>query len=366
MSEPAPHPLLRCPSCRGGLEPSRETLLHCPACNAYHPVIEGVPSFSDRTAYWGEEFDLAAMRDINTAAERQGWRAAVDRLVRPRARERAEYIEGFFRADWRFLLPVESDWRVVDVGAGWGTLSCALAEICSEVFALESAFERARFIRIRSEEDRAANVVPVHGSLTLPPLAEESFDLVALNGVLEWLGWADLSRGVARVQLDHLRTCWRLLKPGGWLYIGIENRFGISSWLGAMDHSYLKYTSLLPRPLAHAATRSLRGHSYRTYTYSPFGYGRLLSRAGFSDAAFYGALPTYSRPVYLWPLGNGRALRRIVRILLEEKPGAANSKLRLAAGLIERAPDSILAAAAHFLAPHLAIVARKEGEVRGD
>ena len=32
---------------------------------------------------------------------------------------------------------------ILDVGAGWGTLSCALAEIAGEVVALESALESA-------------------------------------------------------------------------------------------------------------------------------------------------------------------------------------------------------------------------------
>jgi len=366
MNSTAIHPLLACPLCGGELESSFGSTLRCVACGDYFPVLEGVPSFSDPEAYWGEEFDRNEMREINALAAQRGWREAVRDRVKPKSPERAEYVEGFFRADWRFLFPFEEDWKILDVGAGWGTLSCALAEVAGEVIALESALERVRFIRQRIDQDKIPNATAIHGTLTHPPLKKESFDLIALNGVLEWLGWADTTRSVPRVQLEHLQTCWKLLKPGGWLYVGIENRFGISSWLGAMDHSYLKYTSLMPRPLAHMVTQLRRNHNYRTYTYSPYGYRKLLSEAGFEEIDFFATLPTYSRPVYYWPVGSGGALKRVIRILLQEKPQARNSKLGLAASLAEKAPDTFLGTLAPLLVPHLLIVARKPKDDRLD
>ncbi len=366
MNQTGIHPLLCCPACGGELESSRAETLRCRGCHEYFSAREGLPSFSDPESYWGEEFNLEEMKAINAAALKDGWRVAVRQRVQPKSPERAEYIEGFFRSDWRFLFPVEEDWKILDVGAGWGTLSCALAEISGEVIALESALERTRFIHHRIKQDAIPNVQAIHGTLTTPPLRSSSFDLIALNGVLEWLGWADTSRSVPSVQLEHLKTCWRLLKPGGWLYLGIENRFGISSWLGAMDHSYLRYTSLLPRPLAHAVTRLKRNHTYRTYTYSPFGYRKILAKAGFGNIEFYATLPTYSRPVYIWPAENGNALKRVVKILLQEKQPAPSSKLALAANIIDKFPEGALSKTAPFLVPHLLIVARKAEDDRLD
>ncbi|MCA9427130.1 MAG: methyltransferase domain-containing protein [Candidatus Omnitrophica bacterium] len=358
------HPLLACPRCGGDFESSFETTLKCLSCGEFFPIREGVPSFYDPSVYWGEEFNLDEMRSINSLAAEKGWREAVRERVKPKSPERAEYIEGFFRADWRFLFPVEEDWTVLDVGAGWGTLSCALAEVVGEVVALESAFERAKFIQHRIEQDAISNLTAIHGTLTRPPLKAGSFDLIALNGVLEWLGWADTSRSVPSVQVAHLKTCWNLLKPGGWLYVGIENRFGISSWLGAMDHSYLKYTSLMPRMLAHGYTNLKRKHAYRTYTYSPIGYRRLLTKARFEEIDFFATLPTYSRPVYYWPVGNGKALKRVIKILTQEKPN--NAKLGWAAKIVDRTPEGLLSVAAPYLVPHLLIVARKAKDDRID
>ncbi|NUN95487.1 MAG: hypothetical protein HUU16_04885 [Candidatus Omnitrophica bacterium] len=152
---------------------------------------------------------------------------------------------------------------------------------------------------------------------------------------------------------------WERLRPGGWLYVGIENRFGISYFLGAMDHSYLKYTSLLPRPLADWVTRRRRGHAYRTYTYSPIGYRRLLEGAGFGEIRFFGVMPTYSRPINYWPLGDGIPIQRFARVLFSEKPNTLSFKSRLAQRMVELVPPALLAAGAKFLVPHLLIVARR-------
>ncbi|MCG3195643.1 MAG: hypothetical protein GHCLOJNM_00110 [bacterium] len=351
---------LCCPGCEGELAETSPGTLSCLGCGGRFPLTEErLASFSDPGAYWGEEFSLEEMREINALARAQGWREAVERIVAPKAPSRARYIRDFFRADWRFLFPVEACWRVLDIGAGWGSLSAALATLCAEVVALESALERARFIRIRAEQDRIGNLVPVHGTLGAPPLRRNHFDLVAMNGVLEWLGWADLSRDTRSVQEELLRRAWERLRPGGWLYVGIENRFGISYFLGAMDHSYLKYTSLLPRPLADWVTRRRRGHAYRTYTYSPIGYRRLLEGAGFGEIRFFGVMPTYSRPINYWPLGDGIPIQRFARVLFSEKPNTLSFKSRLAQRMVELVPPALLAAGAKFLVPHLLIVARR-------
>jgi SAM-dependent methyltransferase len=337
--------------------------LSCEGCRASYPLVDSIPCFSDPNTYWGEEFSLDEMRAINDLARSRCWRTAVEELVAPKSPSRARYISDFSRADWRFLFPMQSGWKVLDVGAGWGSLSAILATLCGQVAALESSLERARFIQARIEQDRLDNLVAVHGDLSHPPLRPNTFDLVALNGVLEWLGWADTSRNTRTVQIELLRNARRLLKPEGWLYIGIENRFGISYWLGAMDHSYLKYTSLMPRPLAHAVTRLAKGHTYRTYTYSPIGYRRLLEQAGYRDIQFYGVMPSYSRPINYWPLAEGAPLQRFAQVLFSDKPNNLSLKSRIAQWAVERSPASLVAWAAQWMAPHLLISARK-GESR--
>jgi SAM-dependent methyltransferase/uncharacterized protein YbaR (Trm112 family) len=355
--------LLACPTCQGDLIPGRfPEINECATCHSLYPVIQGIPSFADRQVYWGEELDLHEMQVINAHAEQQGWESAVEQWVAPRFPSRAKYIREFFRSDWRFLFPLRSDWTVLDVGAGWGTLAVAFGELCRQVVALESSYERTRFIQTRVVQDGLANILPLHGTLSAPPLTRESFDLVILNGVLEWLGWSDPGQPVASVQRHLLQQVYQLLKPGGYLYIGIENRFGISYWLGAPDHSYLRYTSLMPRPLAHWVTWMNRGHTYRTYTYSPFGYRRLLHRAGFSDLRFYAVMPNYSRPIFYWQLGDGLAVKRFAEVFFSDKPFGLSRAARLGRKVVDLIPNSLLGTLSTYLMPHLLILACKPGE----
>ena len=73
--------------------------------------------------------------------------------------------------------------------------------------------------------------------------------------------------------------------------MGIENRIGYNNFLGAVDHSGLPYTSLMPRRLASMVLQhSKRNHhrmqlnskrEYRTYSYSELGYRKILGKSGF-------------------------------------------------------------------------------------
>lgn len=113
------------------------------------------------------------------------------------------------------------------------------------------------------------------------------------------------------IQLGFLRGLLSLLRPGGCLYIGIENRFGLPSWLGRPDHPGLPFTSLLPRRLADLLTSRMlrdRGWSkYYTYTYSWLGYKRLLRQAGFGEVEIYWVYPSYSNPKFAAKVDNGES-----------------------------------------------------------
>ena len=86
---------------------------------------------------------------------------------------------------------------------------------------------------------------------------------------MEWVGeWLD-DRSLREVQLKALERCRELLKPGGTLFVAIENRIGFEFLYRSRDpHSKLYFTSLLSRKLASAATRLFKHKSYRTHTYT--------------------------------------------------------------------------------------------------
>jgi len=168
-------------------------------------------------------------------------------------------------------------------------------------------------MQLRFNQEGLSNVKILRSSLWTLPFAKHSFDLVAMNGVLEWVA-EGLPGDPGELQQRALRNAFDLLRPGGYLYLGIENRTALGSFIGYPDpHCGLPWVTILPRRLAHWYARR-KGHSggYRNYLYSSGGYRRLLQKVGFSDVAVYLALPSYNHPRYLIPLG-GRIFAYYVR-----------------------------------------------------
>jgi SAM-dependent methyltransferase len=286
------------------------------------------------------------MQQVNACTRETDWRTALDRVLAPAHPELVNYVHHPARGDWRVLLPLDRERTVAaDIGAGWGANAFALAPHVRRVYAVEKIAERVEFIAMRARAESALEVVPVRADLHGLPFAPGSLDVCVVNGVLEWAGLVDpeqaLHGGARRsprvLQERFLRELTTFLKPGGWLYVGIENRFGRMFWRGSPDHQGLRYTSLLPKPLARAytwvrAVTSPRTHrterDYRTWIYSLSGTTRLLAGCGFTDVQAYAVMPGYNVPTILVPLAStGPALYLARR---ERSPHALAARARRA------------------------------------
>ena len=303
---------MACPKCACLLCGSEE--LACPSCGPVGRYIDGIPCFADPDYYWGE-IPLDEMRKANCLAAEVGWEAAVERvLTRPSLRQ---YVSDPRRADFQYIWNLPPDSSVLDIGAGWGAIATALGRNFSRVVAVEGVFERTRFIDIRVRQMKLPVEVICADFLNLP-LVPEQFDVVVLNGVLEWAAMG--AQGDPReIQLGFLRSVRRLLKPSGFVCLGIENRIGWDALRGGTDHSGLSYTSLLPRRLAalvcnlkHQEYRSDQNRGYRTYTYSLPGYRKLFRQAGFGAVSAFHAWHGYNKPTVLLPLDHKEALLHFV------------------------------------------------------
>jgi SAM-dependent methyltransferase len=265
--------------------------------------VTATPPAAPIAPYWGE-IPRADMEWLVSEVERgRPWREAVTSGERASLRAKAAFILDARRASWMLDLPVKPEPDVLDVGAGLGGVAAGLAPYARRVVALEPVALRARFIAQRAREDGHANVVVARASALALPLRPASFDVAVLSGVLEWVGKG--SRDPRGAQLQVLRALRQALRPDGVLVLGIENRTGIWFFLGRQDHSYLPFTSLLPRPLASVVTRAARGHAYDTYTYTHPGYRRLLAAAGFAELATVLPIWSYNSPDFLMPLAPG-------------------------------------------------------------
>jgi len=352
---------LACPLCADELQSSRGEI-RCRSCQAKWPVRRAVPRFAETDFYWGE-VPAETMAEVNRLAGETSWLEACRRLIQPTQPWVYRYIVDESRAHWQFLLPLSSESDVLDIGAGWGTLSFALAPVVRSVTSLELVEPRVEFLRLRREQTGLRNVHVVQAQAANLPCAEAAFDTVIVNGVLEWLGLSDTDRDPHTAQRRFLERVCRCLRPGGTLYLAIENRFGFQYLRGAPDHSGLRFTSLLPRSLASLAC-SMFGkrrndqpggplRAYRTYTYSYWGYKRLLRSAGFGRQQFWVLLPSYQCPDFGATLDGGNALRYVLR-----EWHAGTSASTWLAQALGRIPP--LAQAARLLAPAFGIIARKD------
>ena len=276
----------------------------CPRCG--HELgyrQDGVPMLGKPIPYWGE-ISQATMQRLLTEMQEGNWREAVKRLLPASLHD---YILSRYRSAFEDVIDFPTNARILEVGAGLGGIATELARKY-RVVAIEGVWERTRFMAQRAAQDGLDRFLAINGDINNIPFAPEQFDVIVVNGVLEWAAMADLRGNPTDVQIRFLERLRRLLKPDGMIYLAIENRIGWNELRGVADHSGLPYTSLMPRFLARwVCARSRRYRSafnvgYRTYTYSFFGYRRLFRHAGLEIRQTFISPNGYNLPVKMIPL----------------------------------------------------------------
>lgn len=308
-----PTPPWTCPLCQIPLRWG-DAGWHCWQCGQYWEERERIPNFrQDAKAYWGE-IPQEQMCGLLREMAREPWREVLHRKLRRWDPGLYRYATDITRADGLLMVPLERESWVLDYGAGWGTLTWALAPWVTGVVALDSTWERLQFLQLKAAQEGWQHVFPLWAGDILPlPLPAGFFDLVILNGVLEWV---PLSFPNLHPQDSHqrvLQELYRVLRPGGTLYLAIENRYGFPSLLGATVHGDFPFASVVPRWLSNLISLAVRRRPYRTWIYSYGGYVRLLQQAGFQHLTFYWPYPRYIQPDLTIPLAECAPLHFFLR-----------------------------------------------------
>jgi len=309
--------ICQCPDCGGELDWS-ETHITCKRCREQYSILNGIPYFLKEHRYWCE-IPKEQLQEINDYIKEHGWDRALEEKIPTHLHS---YIVGAERADGcLFLLPIGSHTIALDLGCMWGALTFPLAQHCGQVIGVDQTFETLRMADLRKRSSKVNNIFFAGANSVRLPFMNCVFDVVIINGVLEWIGlereyvtqrnWGvkvaeprvrTASASPRSLQLRALKEAHRTLKPGGTMYVATENRI---SWLNFSQpdpHSGFRYTSLMPRWLADIYMKLRANQKYLTYTYSARGLGRLLAEAGFIDIKFFTALPDYRYPHVIMPL----------------------------------------------------------------
>ena len=176
------------------------------------------------------------------------------------------------------------DAHVLEIGAGCGAVTGAIARKSKHVTALELTRKRASILAERHK--RLSNVDVIVGNLSDIEF-EKQFDVITLIGVLEYACTTIDSDRPFHTFLDQVK---KLLKPNGMLLVAIENRLGLKYWNGIPeDHSAKLFDGLNGYPDGGPAK-----------TFSKFELTELLSQAGFNDQTFYYPHPDYKLPLQIF------------------------------------------------------------------
>jgi hypothetical protein len=149
--------------------------------------------------------------------------------------------------DWRFLLPILAESKVLIVGGGCDEFTQFFGQLGIESIAWDHDFLNP----------------------TRTPFPELHFEIIAIPH-----GFPD--KGLSSSPQQHLevyRTMWHFLKPGGTILIGFSN--------------------------AQVIRRRINPDNYYS---TPRLMRQLLQKAGYETVTLYGAIPNLFTPEYIFPL----------------------------------------------------------------
>ncbi len=310
--DPARSPLAgsRCPHCVDALEEAGESGFHCPGCGRDFEAgpYRGTLAFSKVGANFAQALDAEILPRLIPALDSLDAPACSERVIQRTAEELGIAVgnpvwEG--RADLARLLLRGEGTVALDIGCGFGTFATATARSAGHVFATDRSPVRVALTAARARAEGLDNLTAFETNGVGLPLGDDLCDLVTIIGVLEWAGVGSGDADAAQRRM--LAEVHRVLKPGGTLLLGIENRYAAHYFAGAReDHTDLRFSSLLPRRLADLQSRRAKGTPFETPTHSREALRELLSGAGL-NARIAAVLPSYQQPRFAFDEADSRA-----------------------------------------------------------
>jgi ubiquinone/menaquinone biosynthesis C-methylase UbiE len=303
---------LVCPTCHNRLNFSKRELI-CENCDSVFPIAEGIPCFTTGSSDWKLDSTDDSNKILKKAKE-YGWEKSLNSLKK----NTADWIRGTDRFPIAFFAAPKG--HVLDIGCGWGGLSFWMANEFESVYGLDIELDGLKFMDIRALQEGIQNIHSVQGSIFSLPFPDNYFDLVMLNGVLEWIGTFSGDTPPLVMQERALKEISRVLQPKGSLYIGIENRFGLQYFLGYKEeHTGLRFISLLPRRIAQIYHKLKKKTDYRSLTHSRSALKKILNRSKFNHFEYFSVFPSYRNCRYAASLKGHCSFAFIFRNFVQSK-----------------------------------------------
>lgn len=287
--------ILCCPNCREKLLGNR-----CTKCLYQYKIDEnGIYRLtSNNDFYYREKMPRTALQRVINATDI--YKATYEIFKNELKWKYDFYSFDSTRGIGTILSNLSSTVSVLDYGAGWGNIVKFMSNYVAQAAAIDMTYESLYFAKRTCPNQ---NITFFHGGDgKYLPFCDSTFDLVVINGVLEWIPDYVLEGDPFSVQLSFLKEIRRVLKPEGQILVAIENRIWLGYFLGVKeDHSGIKYASLLPRKIANMFSQKKNKKPFRTYTYTRSGYKNIFNLAGFHNVEFNIPYPDYRNISQLFP-----------------------------------------------------------------
>jgi SAM-dependent methyltransferase len=251
--------------------------------------------------YWGA-LSRMEMNLLNTSIENYGF---IDGIKNHEFSEKFNYGLDINRSNSiKFLFSTKVPYKVLEIGCGYGNLTSELAKIADEVHAIDAVHESLLFTKHRLDYEKISNVKLFQTDIFETPNFLKNFDsgfydLIVINGVLEWVGSGSKEGNPQNYQKQFLNECCQKLKEDGFLFLAIENRF-YPGWIKRDPHSKLPFTAIAPRVIANIISLLLTRKSYRTYIYGFQSLTKMMKGCGLSLNSKFYVYHSYRSPLILF------------------------------------------------------------------
>lgn len=183
--------------------------------------------------------------------------------------------------------PFSKDARVLEIGAGCGAITGALARNCAEVTCVELSKKRSLINAYRNMDYDNIQIM-VGNFQEIEPELPTDYDYITLIGVLEYAA-SYIHSGIDAFQ-EFLNIIQSHLKPEGKLIVAIENKYGLKYWAGCKEDHVSRYFEGIE---GYTHTKGVR-------TFSKRGLTKLFMDCGMHVEAFYYPYPDYKLPTEIF------------------------------------------------------------------
>lgn len=182
------------------------------------------------------------------------------------------------------VMDISGQDNVLEVGAGCGALTGALADKAGHVHCIDLSKRRSLINAYRHKKYRNISIQVCNYEDAVHTM---KYDIITLIGVLEYAGYYIHAKDPYAAFLTDVSG---KLKDGGKIYIAIENRLGLKYFSGCKeDHSGVEF-------------EGIEGYSGKSKarTFSYYELNSLFQRCGFEQAEFYYPYPDYKFPAEIY------------------------------------------------------------------